>query len=137
MMEGTDETKIRALLDKYANGWGKADASLLKSLWDNKYAECTYIAAEKDTILTGLGEINRYYEETLAAFPASSANIDNVRIAPLRDDLAYAFCELHITWEWKGKERTDHPRATFVLQRRDEQWYVIQYHESIQWDFPA
>jgi uncharacterized protein (TIGR02246 family) len=131
-----DASEIRALLDRYATGWAKSEVPLLKSLWDEKYPDCSYVASEKENILYGIETIHRYYDETLAGFSISTADISNVRIISFRPDLAYAFCDLHITWEWQGKERIDHPRATFVLRKREDDWYVIHYHESIKWEFP-
>lgn len=134
-MSEADKNQISQVLQRYAAGWRNADVPLLKSLWDGEYHGSSYIASERETALFGLESIHRYYDETLAAFPITSMEIENVHISIL-NGTAHASCDVKISWVWKGSEQFSRPRATFVLRRRGTGWYVLHYHESIQWQLP-
>jgi uncharacterized protein (TIGR02246 family) len=134
-MTTEDEGKIRALLDQFAAGWREQDAGILKKIWDPTYSESSYIAAENEKPVFGPEQINKYYDEALSAFPITSSEIDNVRIS-LINDLAYAFCDISMGFKVKETELLVHPRATFVLRKREDNWYVIHYHESIRYEIP-
>ena len=135
-MADADNEKVRAVLDRFEKGWRKADISLLKSLWDPRYPNSSYIASEREGPVFGPEAIDKYYEEALALFPITSMKIDHVKI-DVFEPLAYAFCDISIGFKVKNTEHVVHPRATFVLRKWDGEWYLIHYHESIQYEVPG
>ncbi len=128
--------KVAGVLQAFATGWRDANSALLKSTWDSEYPNLTYIASERLQPLSGYEEVCRYYDDTLSAFTIKSVEIDDVRI-DVFGEFAHAFCSVHMGWAYQHLDRVDHPRATFVLRKRDGQWRVIHYHESIKWEFPS
>ncbi|MBI3951119.1 MAG: nuclear transport factor 2 family protein [Acidobacteria bacterium] len=131
-----DTSKIEAVLNRFAVGWRTADAALLKSTWDPEHSGCSYIASENEKPLFGSQAISRYYDQALATFPITSTEINNVTINVL-DGIAYAFCDIAIGFKIGEQEFLVYPRATFVLRRRGDDWFVIHYHESIKYELPA
>jgi uncharacterized protein (TIGR02246 family) len=134
-MRKEDKDRIRAVLDQFATGWREQDAGILKKIWDHTCPESSYIAAENEKPVFGQEQINKYYDEALSAFPIISSKIDNVRIN-LLNDLAYAFCDISMGFKVKDTEFLVCPRATFVLRKRENNWCVIHYHESIKYEIP-
>ena len=131
----TNSSQIVEVLQRFAAGWRSAEVSLLQGLWDHENTSNSYIASEREQALFGPPAIDHYYVETLAAFPITSMEIGNIHI-DLLGEVAHAFCDITIGWKWKGEDRLSSPRATFVLRRRAGAWYLIHYHESIQWQLP-
>jgi uncharacterized protein (TIGR02246 family) len=130
-----DTAKIRELLDRFERGWRKANAADLIGLWDPTCSDSIYIAAERDEPVYGFAGVKQYYTDAVAMFPITSMKIDNVHIHEY-GSVAFAYCEIAIGFKVEENEHLVHPRATFVLRKREGQWYCIEYHESIKWDLP-
>jgi len=129
-----DRNEIRIVLDRYAQGWRQADASLLISTWDEEY-DSLYLASEKPAPIRGYAAILQYYKDALAVYPITKMEISDVEI-DLFQDLASAFCNIQIGFKVGGKEYIVFPRATFLLRRTGIVWRCIQYHESIKYEVP-
>lgn len=135
-MTNDDKAKIEKRLDQFATGWRKADADMLKGIWDAEYPHGSYIASEKESVLCGYGAIAEYYDEALAMFPITSMKISNVMISEI-GDAAHAYCNIAIGFKVNNQEHLVYPRATLVLRKRADQWWVVHYHESIKWELPT
>ena len=129
------EVGIRSLLDRFELGWRKADPEILKSTWDPEYRDCIYIASEAEGPIFGFDEIAKYYDAATTMYPITRMEISNVTVCEY-GDLAYAFCDISIGFKVQQSEYLVHPRATFLLRRRQNDWYSIHYHESIKYEVP-
>lgn len=125
----------RALLDRFALGWRKADAALLKTTWDPDYLDSTYMASEAPVPVFGFAAISKYYDNATSMYPITSMEISNVRVVEY-GILAYAYCAISIGFKVGQSEYLVHPRATFLLRQRDGRWYTLHYHESIKYEVP-
>ncbi len=130
----SDKNEIRVVLDRYAQGWRDADASLLISTWDESY-NSLYLASEKPAPIYGHAAILQYYKDALAVYPITKMDIRDVEIE-LFEDIASAFCNIEIGFKVSGNEYIVFPRATFLLRRTGVEWRCIQYHESIKYEVP-
>lgn len=132
----SDVDKIRATLDRYALGWRRADASILKSTWDQAYPESIYQASERESPVLGFPAISKYYDEATSMYPITSMEISNVRVQQY-GAVAHAYCDISIGFKVGESEYLVHPRATFLLQKQaDASWLTLHYHESIKYEVP-
>ena len=129
------QQKISAVLDRFALGWRKADPEILKSTWDSECPDCIYIPSEAEAPVVGFDAIARYYSAATSMYPITRMEISNVKVLEY-GDLAYAFCDISIGFKVQQSEYLVHPRATFLLRHRNNEWHTIQYHESIQYEVP-
>ena len=131
-----DHVKVAAVLDQFARGWREADAAVLESTWMQDDRTISYQASEQPAPLYGMAALGKYYKKALGMYPITSMEIRNVRIVPI-GTAAYASCDIDIGFVVSGKEYVVHPRATFVLRKRDSRWFVVHYHESIKYEVPG
>lgn len=124
--------KIPATLARYASGWCEGNIEKILALWDEEYAEISYMPAELDAAVTGHASMRKYYNDVASAFSVSRGKIGEVTVRPL-GDVVYAICDFD--WEFKhGDAVIALPtRATFVLRERRGEWYFLHMHESIVW----
>jgi len=130
-----DETVIRQVLERYAEGWRNADVAILTSTWDKDYPGL-YLASEKPVPIYGYADISKYYTDALALYPITKMEISNVAIE-LFSEVASAFCDIEIGFKVADTEYVVFPRATFLFRRNEGEWLCIQYHESIKYEVPA
>ena len=129
------QAALREVLERFTVGWRKADAGILKSTWDQDYAESTYQPSEGGSLITGFPAISQYYDAATSTYPITSMEISNVRVLEY-GAIAYAYCDIAIGFKVGSSEYLVHPRATFVLRGREGKWYCIHYHESIKYEVP-
>jgi hypothetical protein len=147
IMKKEDEAKIIKVLDGLVQGWRKADATLLKSLYDPEYPDLSFLVPENPRPIFGLASLSNYYKKLVKVFPDVKVKPENIKIVPLagRDDLAHLFCDLpcYVKMpEWKpegfyAKDWFVYSRLTLVLRRKGRDWYIVHYHESIAWTPPV
>ncbi len=132
----SEPEKIRVLLDRYELGWRKADAAVLKSTWDTKFADGIYQASEREAPVVGYDAIAKYYDEATSMYPITSMEISNVRVHQY-GDVAHAYCDISIGFKVGSSGYLVHPRATFLLKKQaDGAWLTQHYHESIKYEVP-
>jgi ketosteroid isomerase-like protein len=128
--------KIRETLDRFALGWRKADAAILKSTWDRSHPESIYQASEQGAPVYGFPAISQYYDDATSMYPITSMEISNVRVQQF-GDVAHAFCDIAIGFQVGASEYLVHPRATFLLKKQaNGEWLTLHYHESIKYEVP-
>jgi ketosteroid isomerase-like protein len=132
----TETEKIHSVLGRFALGWRKANAAILKATWDQDFADSIYQASEREAPLYGYAAIAAYYDEATSMYPITSMEISNVRIQ-LYGGVALAFCEIAIGFKVGASEYLVHPRASFLLKKQaDGEWLTQHYHESIKYEVP-
>lgn len=128
--------KIRVVLDRFALGWRKADAAILKSTRDKGFADSIYQASERETPVYGYDAIAKYYDEATSMYPITSMEISHVRVQQ-HGDVALAYCGISIGFKVGDSEYLVHPRASFLLKKQaDGEWLTQHYHESIKYEVP-
>lgn len=128
--------KIRAVLDRFALGWRKADAAILKSTWDRNFADAIYQASETDTPVYGYGAMAKILRGR--DFHVSHHQRGYQQCAhPAHGDVALAYCDISIGFKVGETEYVVHPRASFLLKKQDNgEWLTQHYHESIKYEVP-
>jgi hypothetical protein len=123
-------SEIHQVLDRYIEGWTKSDATILKSIWDTEYPEATYSSVESTEIITGMENINSYYDRTVPYFPLVKVNLKNIATDVL-GEYAHVSCNTDFVVKTNdGSQIALHPRLSFTLEHKDSQWFVIHYAES-------
>ena len=129
------QLEIRAVLDRFAEGWRKSDPSILLTTWDPADTQAIYMASEAPAPIFGYNAISEYYEKATSTYPITSMEISGVRIVEY-DSLAYAYCDISIGFKVGESEYLVHPRATFLLRQTAGRWHCAHYHESIKYEVP-
>jgi ketosteroid isomerase-like protein len=148
-MKNEDEAGIKLVLDRLAEGWRKADAKLLKNVFDQEYRDASLLAPENNRPTFGRAAINEYFEKITANFPDVKVEFKNIKIVPLAglEGVAHVFfdsfnyirmpdygkkSEIFVAKEWFVRSR-----LTLVMRKRGDEWYIIHYHESVPWMPPV
>jgi ketosteroid isomerase-like protein len=130
----SDQTEIRAVLDRYAAGWRNADVAQLIGTWSKEHSGL-YLASEKPAPIHGYAEILEYYKDALALYPITRMEIRDLEVEVF-GEIASAFCSIEIGFKVAEKEYIVFPRATFLLRHEGIEWVCVQYHESIKYEVP-
>lgn len=151
-MAADTSEEILAFLDTYFSSYEKLEFDTCRSLWDSQHPNLSWKPTEAPHAITTFEEISAYMEGThfidLQAFrPARVYMIDFIR-----DDVAFVLadmvCKFFVprsdaltaaydagtfpfipgeTSMWQGL-------STFVLHKRNDQWKLIHYEDSTQWN---
>jgi uncharacterized protein (TIGR02246 family) len=126
----TSNKEITALLDRYVRGWTKGDTKILKGMWDENYTSATYLPVESTEIIKGIDRIANYYDRTVGYFPVVAVDLKTPEI-DLMGKYAHVSCNSDFTIaDRDGSQTTLHPRLSFTMEQKGNQWYVIHYAES-------
>jgi hypothetical protein len=144
-MKDQDRRKIENTINKLVLGWGAADAKPCQSAWDLTYPEAFLLLPEFDAPIFGPEAVKTYYDQLGKEYPQSKVEIGNLKITKVNDidDLAHVSFDMPtevVIPEYpdapiilKVKQFWVHSRASIVMRKRDGEWYIIYYHESIPW----
>lgn len=122
--------KILQVLDQYTEGWIKGDINLLKGIWSKNDEQITYIPVETTEIIRGVKDVETYYEETVKWFHPLSLELSDTALNFMGDYAHVAAKADIVVQNADGTQTTVHPRLSFVLQHKENQWFVIHYAES-------
>ncbi len=121
--------EIHDVLDRLIRGCETLDMDLAFGMFDR--SDAFRMVAGDGTLCT----FAEYYANNVAYLSqCKSFMLDTIgtNVLVLRDDLAVLTWSYRVaaTLESGSRHRIDRAGATFVLQKEDEQWRVIRYHES-------
>ncbi|MBI3951798.1 MAG: nuclear transport factor 2 family protein [Acidobacteria bacterium] len=140
------EAKIRAVLNRMVEGWRQANPRLLQGAFDPEDPNISLIVPENHVPLYGQAAINRYFDRIAANFPDVRVELKDLRMTQL-GEFTHVFSDL-LTFVimpdygsepriFQAKNFLVRARATIVLRKRGEEWYVVHYHESVPWEPPT
>ena len=125
------ETAVKAVLDKVAEGYAKRDPALLLSAF----------APDPDVVMYGTGadekrigqaEIQAQAERDWSQAESAAVTYEWVSVSAA-GSVAWAATDASFNLKADGQQMSLPARITFVLEKRGEQWLIVQAHFS----FPA
>lgn len=127
-----EHREIADVVEQYRRGVAGVDAPMLKEIWAHDHADLVYVASELARPMRHWREIARYYDGMVS----SIRSVETMDVADLTveatGDFGYAFFRARC--EGWGADEDEHfsvdITVTVVLQRRDDGWKVIHFHES-------
>jgi uncharacterized protein (TIGR02246 family) len=125
------EAAVKAVLDKVTEGYARRDMEVLLSAF----------ASDPDVVMYGTGAdekrigqagIQAQAERDWSQTESADVKYEWVSIS-CADSVAWAATDASFNLKADGQEMTLPARITFVLEKRGEQWLIVQGHFS----FPA
>lgn len=116
---------IENAIDQWVHAFNRKDAEAIVSL----YADDAVFFGTTSPVLRDSPELVWDYFKGLKDLGDSTISVGEHRIQ-LYDDIAIntGFYSRHYTQD--GIKKTDHARFTFVYQKRDGQWKIVEHHSS-------
>jgi ketosteroid isomerase-like protein len=125
------EAAVKAVLDKVAEGYAKRDLAHLRSAFAPDPDVVMY-GTGADEKRVGLAEIQAQAENDWAQTEATALTYGWTSVSAA-GSVAWAATDAAFYLKAVGQEMTLPARITFVLEKRGEQWLIVQAHFS----FPA
>jgi hypothetical protein len=125
------EAAVKAVLDKVAEGYAKRDLAHLRAAFAPDPDVVMY-GTGADEKRVGLAEIQAQAENDWAQTEATAVTYGWTSVSAA-GSVAWAATDAAFNLKAVGQEMTLPARITFVLEKRGEQWLIVQAHFS----FPA
>lgn len=127
-----DRSQIEEIIAQYRRGFLELDVQALRGIWDQSSRSVLYIAIELKDPLRTWEAIGSYYSRLPAGIERVIAMTVGDLSIEIFGDTALAYCTFHFEGEVVGQSETRviDGRNVFVLQRLENAWKVISYHES-------
>ena len=125
------ETAVKAVLDKVAEGYTKRDLDLVLSAFAPDPDVVMY-GTGADEKRIGLKEIQAQAERDWSQTESAAVAYEWSSISAA-GSVAWAATDVSFNLKAGGQEMTLPARITFVLEKRGDQWLIVQGHFS----FPA
>ncbi len=135
-----DRQGILQKLEAYRQAWLSTDIEKFKALWDESHDTLTFMPMERFKVLRNWDEIVAYWQSILPLTEMVRWEVVDPVIDFLGDDYAWVFAEDKFAYRVKNDfqegEQAYEARTNFVFRRKDGDWKLIHYEDSIQW-FPS
>lgn len=121
--------EISSLVNDLKTAWETLDLPRLEKLFDLGY-DMEYYPTEMMKVGGGGEGIKAYFEDAVGHLSKVKLSVKSVKTDSF-GDAAYAAFLYRFEYEWDGKPGASDGRITLVLRKKDGQWKVIHYHESV------
>ena len=122
------EAAVKAVLDKVAEGYAKRDLSLLRAAFAPDPDVVMY-GTGADEKRVGLAEIQAQAERDWSQSEATTVTYGWTLVSAA-GSVAWVATDAAFNLKAGGQEMTLPARITFVLEKRGEEWLIVQAHFS-------
>lgn len=129
--DATTEAAVKAVLDKVAEGYAKRDLALLRAAFAQDPDVVMYGTGADEKRL-GLAEIQAQAERDWSQAEVAVMKYGWTSVSAA-GSVAWAAIDVAFNWKAGGQEMSLPGRITYVLEKRGEEWLIMQAHFS----FPA
>jgi uncharacterized protein (TIGR02246 family) len=123
------EAAVKAVLDRVAEGYAKRDLNLVLSAFAPDPDVVMY-GTGADEKRIGLAEIQAQSERDWSQTESASVTYEWTSISAA-GSVAWVATDVSFNLKADGQEMTLPARITFVLEKRGEQWLIVQGHFSL------
>lgn len=123
------EAAVKAVLDNLAEGYAKRDSALLRAAFAPDPGVVMY-GTGADEKRVGLAEIQAQAERDWSQSEAAAMTYRWTSVSAA-GSVAWAASDAAFKLKAGGQEMTLPVRITFVLEKRGEEWLIVQAHFSI------
>ena len=127
--DATTETVVKATVDKVTEGYAKRDMSLLLSAFASDPDVVMY-GTGADEKRVGLAEIQAQAERDWSQTESAEVTYEWISVSSA-GPVAWVATDASFSLKAGGQEMTLPARITFVLEKRGEQWLIVQAHFSV------
>ena len=127
-----ERTKVKSVVDDFKNFWETEDMNLFSKIMAHD-ADMVNYGTDANEIFVGWNALKDSISQILPAIDKTKITVRNQVIKVDADGNAAWFSEI---WDWDlmfGGQPAQIPnqRLTGVLEKRDGNWVIVQFHNSV------
>ena len=123
------EAAVMKVVNRYAEAFAKRDLDATLAFLAPD-PDVTFIGTGGDEKRIGLAEIRSLLERDFARFDDASVEISSPAVSAA-GSAAWVVADLTLRAKTRGREIYLQARFTVVLERRGDEWFIVQGHASL------